>query len=296
MTTRGWLLFGAMALVWGVPYMFIKLAVEEGLSPAFIAWARVAIATLLLVPLAWRAGALRGLARRWRPLLAFALVEIVVPFPLIGAGEQRVSSSLTAVLIATVPLIIALIALRFDAEERASGRRLIGLLIGIGGVIQLLGVDVAGRFDEMVGAALVLTAAVGYAIGPMIAKRWLGDLPGLGSSAAAVAVAALLLTPLALASAPAAAPSTIALVSLLVLGVVCSALAFLLFFALIAEVGPGRASVITYVHPAVALLLGLGVLQERVGPATLAGLLLILAGSWLSTHRRPVAEPGGLGV
>jgi drug/metabolite transporter (DMT)-like permease len=285
-TTRGGLLFGGMVLVWGVPYMFIKVAVDEGLSPAFVAWARVAIAAVLLLPLAWRAGALRGLTGRWRALAAFAVVEIVVPFPLIGAGEQRVSSSLTAVLIATVPLIVALLARWLDPAERAGGSRLVGLLVGLAGVVLLLGVDVAGRLDELVGAAMVLLAAVGYAVGPMIVKRRLADLHPLGPVAAALTISAALLTPPALLTAPAGPPSATALGAVLVLGVLCSAVAFLLFFALIAEVGPGRASVITYVHPVVALLLGVGVLAERVGPGTVAGLLLILVGSWLSTRRR----------
>ena len=287
-----------MALVWGVPYLFIKLAVDGGLSPAFVAWARVTLAAVLLLPLAWRAGALRGLGARWRPLGAFAVVEIVVPFPLIAAGEQRVASSLAAVLIATVPLIVALLALRFDPAERAGGSRLVGLLVGLAGVVLLLGVDVAGRADELVGAAMILVAAVGYAVGPMIVKRRLADRHPLGPVTGALATSAVLLTAPALLAAPTSAPSAPAIAAVVVLGVVCSAAAFLLFFALIAEVGPGRASVITYVHPVVALLLGVALLDERVGPATLAGLFSILAGSWLATRRRlapagrasPVAE------
>jgi drug/metabolite transporter (DMT)-like permease len=153
-------------------------------------------------------------------------------------------------------------------------------------VVLLLGVDVAGRLDELVGAAMVLLAAVGYAVGPMIVKRRLADLHPLGPVAAALTISAALLTPPALLTAPAGPPSATALGAVLVLGVLCSAVAFLLFFALIAEVGPGRASVITYLHPVVALLLGVGVLAERVGPGTVAGLLLILVGSWLSTRRR----------
>jgi drug/metabolite transporter (DMT)-like permease len=288
LTTRGWVAFGGMVVVWGIPYTFIKLAVGEGLSPAFVAWGRVAIAALLLLPLAWRSGALRGLGARWRPLAAFAVIEIVVPFPLLAAGERRVSSSLAAILIATVPLLVALIGSRFDAAESAGGRRLVGLLVGLAGVVLLLGVDVAGRPDELVGAAMIFVTAVGYATGPMIVKRRLSDLPPLGPVAAALGISALLLTPPALLTAltaPTAVPSATAILSVLVLGVVCSAIAFLLFFFLIAEVGPGRASVMTYVHPAVAVLLGVLFLGESVGLATLAGMGLILVGSWLATRR-----------
>lgn len=289
MTTRGWLLFAAMVLVWGIPYMLIKVAVEAGLSPAFVAWGRVALAAVLLLPFAWLRGALRGLGAHWRPLLAFAVVEIVVPFPLLAAGEQRVSSSLAAILIATVPLLVALAGLRFDRGERLGPGRLVGLLVGLGGVVALLGIDVAGRPEELVGAAMIFVTATGYAFGPLIVKHRLAHVNPLGPVAVALTISALLLAPPALLTAPPSLPPPEAIGAVVVLGVVCSAVAFLLFFDLIAEVGPVRASVITYAHPVVALVLGVSFLGEEVTPATLGGLLLILAGSWLAT-RPPAAE------
>jgi drug/metabolite transporter (DMT)-like permease len=291
MTPRGWALFVSMALIWGIPYLLIKVALDEGMPPAIVAWARVVIAAVVLLPLAWWSGALRGLRAHWRPVVAFAVVEIVVPFPLIAAGEQFVSSSLTAILIATVPLMVALLAVRFDASERVSGLRLVGLLVGLGGVAVLLGIDVAGRPEELVGAAMILVASVGYAIAPMIVKQRLSDVPPLGPVTAAVTISAVLLAPLALLSLPAAAaPSPTALGSVAVLGIVCSAIAFLLFFGLIKEVGPGRATVITYVNPLVAVALGVLLLGEHVSAATVAGLALILSGSWIATRRGPAAE------
>ncbi len=286
MTARAWALFAAVSVVWGVPYLFIKLAVDEGVSPAFVAWSRVALAALLLLPLAWHMGLLRGLGGRIRPLLAFAICEIAVPFPLIAAGEQRISSSLAAILIAALPLVIAVLAIRFDPAERVNGRRLAGLLIGLGGVIALLGIDVAGSPSELVGALFVLVATLGYAAGPMIIKRHLSDLNPVGPVAAAMGLGTLLLAPAALLGAPSEVPSDTAIASLVVLGVVCSALAFLLFFTLITEIGPSRASVITYVNPVVAVALGVALLDERLGAGAVAGLLLILAGSWLSTDGR----------
>ena len=285
MSARAWTLFAAVSVLWGIPYLFIKLAVED-LSPVMVAWGRIAVAFAILLPYAIHKGALRGLGRHWKPLLIYSIVEIVLPWPLIGFGEQRVTSGLAAILIAAVPLVVALMALRVDPEERAEGSRLIGLLIGFAGVVVLLGLDVAGRPGELLGAFAILLAAVGYAAGPMIIKHRLGTMNPLGPVTASMGISMLILTPPALASAPTAMPSSDTIVSVLVLGLACSALAFLLFFALISEVGPGRATVITYVNPVVAVALGVTLLGEGLGPSAVAGLLLILAGSWLSTGGR----------
>ena len=284
MTPRGWILFAAISVVWGVPYLFIKLAVDDGLSPGFVAWSRVALAALILLPIALRNGALRGLPLRW--LAAFALFEITIPFPLIAFGEQRVSSSLAAILIAAVPLVIAFLALRFDRGEQPTRTRFVGMLVGLGGVIALVGIDIGGRGTELVGAAAVLAATFGYACGPLIAKRHLTAVDPLGPVAGALGIASILLLPFALLGAPSETPTDQAIVSVVVLGLVCTALAFLIFFRLIAEVGPSRASIITYVNPVVALALGVAILGEQVTTGAVAGLLLILAGSWLSTDGR----------
>jgi drug/metabolite transporter (DMT)-like permease len=285
MSARAWMCFAAVSVLWGVPYLFIKLAVDE-VDPGFVAWSRVALGALVLAPLAVRSGALRGLRRRWRPILAYAAVEIVVPFPLIAFGERHVSSSLAAILIAAVPLTIALLALRFDPSERVDGTRLAGLVVGLAGVVALVGLDVAGSASELLGTACVLVAVLGYAAGPMILRAHLGDVDPRGLVTASLAVAAVLLAPLALAGAPRALPSAGVLASIAVLGVACSALAFVLFATLIQEVGAGRASVITYIAPTVAVALGVTLLGESLGVGAIAGLLLILAGSWLSTDGR----------
>ena len=284
MTARGWALFAAVSVVWGMPYLFIKIAVDDGLTPGFVAWSRVALAALVLLPVAIKTGALRGLPLRW--LVAFAIVEICIPFPLIGFGEQRISSSLAAILIATLPLVIAVLAMRFDDAERPTPTRLAGMLIGLAGVAALVGIDIGGRGDELVGAAAVLAATLGYACGPLIVKRRLAGADPLGPVTAAMGIASIILLPFGIGDFPGETPPTDALVAIVVLGLVCSALAFLLFFRLIAEVGPGRATVITYVNPVVALALGVAVLGESVTAGAIAGLLLILAGSWLATDGR----------
>jgi drug/metabolite transporter (DMT)-like permease len=283
MSPRGWILFAAVSVVWGVPYLFIKLAVED-LTPGFVAWSRVMLAAVILLPIAWRTGALRGLPVRW--LAGFALFEITVPFFLIAFGEVRVSSSLAAILIATVPLVVAALALRFDRDERPTRSRFIGMLIGLVGVVALVGIDVGGRVTELVGALAVLGGAIGYAIGPLIAKRHLTSGDPLGPVAGSLGIAAVMLLPFAIAGLPTQAPDTEAVASVAVLGLVCTAVGFLLYLSLIGEVGPSRATIITYVNPVVALALGVAILDEQVTGAMAAGLLLILAGSWLSTDGR----------
>ena len=288
MSSRGWTLFAAASVIWGMPYLFIKIAVDDGLTPGFLAWSRVTLAALVLLPIAWKSGALRGLPLR--ALGLFAAAEIAIPFPLIGFGEQRVSSSLAAILIAALPLVIVFLALRFDHGERPTATRLVGMLIGLGGVVALVGIDIGGRGSELVGAGAVLLATVGYAVGPLVVKRHLSHADPLGPVTAAMAIASVLLLPFGVAGFPSTSPPADALASLFVLGLVCSALAFLVFFRLIGEVGPSRATVVTYVNPVIALGLGVAVLGEQVTAGAVGGLLLILAGSWLATEGRlPVA-------
>jgi len=293
MSARAWALFAAVSVIWGMPYLFIKIAVEE-ISPSLVAWSRLTLAALVLLPIAWKLGALRGLGARWRILTAFAAVEMAVPWPLLGFGEIHISSSFAAILVATVPLFVALLATRFDHSERPTATRLAGMVIGLGGVVALVGIDIGGQRDELLGALAILVVAFLYAVGPMIVKRRLSDVDPLGPVAASVAIAALLVTPFAFADLPDSTPSADTFASIAVLGLLCSALAFLLFFRLIAEVGPGRATVITYINPVVALALGVAILDESVTTGVVVGLLLILAGSWLSTDGR--LPPGLAGL
>jgi drug/metabolite transporter (DMT)-like permease len=292
MSARAWAGFAAMSALWGIPYLFIKVAVDDGLSPAFVSWARVVLAAAVLCALATRAGLLGGLRGRGRWLAAYAVVEVSIPFPLIAAGEQHIDSSLAAIIIAAAPLLVAVLALRFDHSERVAGRRLAGLVIGFSGVVALVGIDVAGRADELLGALAVLAAALCYAAGPMILRRHLADLDPRATMGVSLAIAAAVLTPAAALSPPRSAPTGESVAAILVLGLLCTAAAFVIFGRLIAEIGAGRALVITYVNPVVALALGIAVLDERPGVGAVAGLALILAGSWLSTDGR---LPGSLG-
>ena len=291
-TTRAAALFAAVSIVWSIPYLLIKIAINDGLPPVFLAWARIALgAAALLTVVPWRDVA-RALRSRIGWIAGFALAELVLPFPLIAIGEQHVSSSLAAILIAAAPLFVALLAPRFDASERVSGRRLIGLVLGLAGVTALMGLDISGRLDELLGGVAVLAAALCYAVGPMVLKRHAADLDPRAAMGVSLAIAGVILTPFAAAGPPTVTPTPEALAALAILGFACTAAAFVFYYALIAEVGPGRATVITYVAPVVAVALGVTVLGERPGAGAVAGLLLILAGSWLSTDGR---LPPGLG-
>ena len=290
-SSRAWAAFAAMSIIWGTPYLLIKVAVDDGVPPAFLAFVRLAMAAVVLLALAWHAGLLATPRGRWHWIAVYAVLELALPFPLIAAGEQHVDSSVAAIVIATAPLLVTVLALRFDHAERASGRRLAGLLIGLAGVAALVGVDIAGEPDELLGAGAIGLAALGYAAGPMLLNRKLGDLDARVTMGASLAVAAVLLAPAAALWPPQTTPSTGALASLVALGLVCTAAALVIFTVLIAEVGPGRALVITYVNPVIAVALGVALLDERPGPGTLAGLLLILGGSWLATRERPATRP-----
>jgi len=303
MSARAWAAFAAVSVLWGIPYLFIRVAVDGGMPPVFLAWLRVLLSAIVLAAMAWRAGVFGGLRARMRWLAAFAVLEIAIPFPLIAAGERHVASSLAAIIVAAVPLIIALLALRFEPSERVDRRRLVGLLVGFAGVIALVGIDVAGSGDELLGAGAILLAAVGYACGPMILNRHLLDIDPRATMAASLGIAALVLTAPAAFSLPSATPSAAALIAVAVLVVFCTAAALLIYVTLVAEVGPGRAAVITYVAPVLAVALGIAVLGEHPGSGAIAGLLLILAGSWLATGgrlpprlRRRLRSGGGAGA
>lgn len=290
MTSRAWFAFAAISLLWGIPYLFIKIAVDGGVPPLLLAWGRIALAAAVLLAIAWRAGTLAPLRGRGRWLVAYAVAELAIPFPMLGLGEERVASSTAAIVIATAPLVVAGLALRFEPSERVGGYRLAGLLLGLAGVAALVGIDVAGSGRELLGVACVFVAACGYAIGPMVLKRHLADLDPIASMGACLAIAGILLTPLAGVSVPSADPSGGALASVAVLGLLCTALALVLMAVLVDEAGPGRALVITYVNPVIAVALGIAFLGEEPGAGAIFGLAAILFGSWLATRGGPPAE------
>jgi drug/metabolite transporter (DMT)-like permease len=292
MSRRGWVLFVAMGVLWGLPYLLIRVSVRE-VSPAFLVLVRTAGGALLLAPFVARRGVLAPLLAHWKPLVAYTVVELCVPWWLLFTAEKKVSSSLAGLLVAAVPIAGAVIA-RATGSDRLDRRRAAGLLLGLVGVAALVGFDV-GRSD-LLAASSFLLIVTGYALGPWILSRHLSAVPGPSVVIASLALCAMVYTPLAVLQRPTEALSASALASMAALAAVCTAVAFITFFALIAEVGPMRATVITYINPAVAVVLGVSVLGEKFGPMTAVGFVAILGGSVLATGslRSPRLRPGPL--
>lgn len=284
MTRRGLLLFISMCVIWGIPYLFIRLAVSQ-LTPATLVFLRTAIAAFVLVPIAVSRGGLRPALDRWLPLIAFAAVEIGIPWLMLSSAEQRISSSLTGLLISAVPLVAAVIAVVLRSSARLAPSGILGLLIGVVGVAAIVGFDVRGT--DALALGQIALVVVGYALGPAILAGYLSDVPSVSVMAVSLALCAVAYAPVAVLQWPAFMPSGSVLVSVAVLAVVCTALAFVLFLALIAEVGPVRATVITYINPAVAALLGVVVLRETFRVGMGVGFVLVLLGSVLATGRAP---------
>ena len=297
MSRRGWALFATMSVIWGVPYLLIKVAVA-GMPVPVLVLARVAIAAALLLPLAMRGGQLRVLLPYWHWLAVFAVVEIISPWFLLSEAERKLSSSLSGLLIASVPIIGAVLARLTGDAERLTVIRWTGLLGGLAGVALLVGPGASGGDAWSIGE--VLLVGLCYATGPLIASRKLSDAPPLGMTAVCLAFAAVVYAPAAALTWPDVMPSAKALAAVVGLAVACTAVAFLFFFALIAEVGPARATVITYLNPAVAVALGVSILGERFTPAMAGAFALILGGSVLATRpgfrRGAAAQAPGAGT
>jgi drug/metabolite transporter (DMT)-like permease len=292
---RAVLLFAMMSVIWGIPYVFIRIAVGE-ITPATLVFGRTGLASLILLPIALLRVDLRPVLARWRWVVAFAVVEVGGPWVLLGSAEQHISSSLAGLLVAGVPLVGTVVAFVSGGSDHRLGRTgTLGLLVGLVGVAAIVGVDVsASNVPALLAMALVV---VGYAVGPAILARRLGGLPAVGVQALSMSLCAVAYLPIAVAQRPATVPSPNVLAAVLILGVVCTATAFLGFSALIDEIGPVRATVITYVNPAVAALLGVLVLSESFTVGMAAGFALVLLGSALATRAprpartRPEAPP-----
>jgi drug/metabolite transporter (DMT)-like permease len=284
MSWRTWTAFVALGVIWGVPYFFIKLAVRE-VSPFVVAWGRIALAAAVLLPIAWQRGSLPAMRRRLLSLIALSLVEFAIPYPAISMGERWVSSSVTAILIAATPLTVVALSGRFGVRESLSGWRLLGLALGLAGVVGLVGLGGIDGWLGWLGVGCMLVAIVGYACGGLLIQRYFAGVEPTAPIALSLSVAALVLLPAATLSLPPHRPSILALGSIVLLGLLCTAVAMLLMFYLIRQAGAARAAVIAYINPAVASLLGVLVLNEHLGLGGMLAFALILIGSWLSTRR-----------
>jgi drug/metabolite transporter (DMT)-like permease len=286
MNRRAWLLMALLAALWGASYLFIKVALDDGMPPIFIVFARIALGALVLVPLAARAGALSGMRGLAGPVFFMAMVQIVVPFVLITYGERDLPSSLTGILVSSAPIFTALIAVRYDDDERPHGIATAGVVMGIVGVVLLFGVDLSGDAAAIAGGLMILLASVGYAVGSLYLKHRLQGVAPLGVAASTLVVGTLVLIVPALFALPAHAPSLESVGSLLALGAGGTGIAFAIYFTLIAEIGPGRASLVAYIAPGFAVFYGVTLLSEPLTIGGVLGLALILAGSWIAAEGR----------
>jgi drug/metabolite transporter (DMT)-like permease len=289
MSRRGWILFASLSVIWGIPYLLIKVA-DESFTPATLVFIRTAVGALVMLPIAASRGQLRPLLPRWRPLLIYTVVEIGVPWVLLAQAERRLASSLAGLLVAAVPLVGTVLVRAAGERNHLGAVSLAGLAVGLCGVAVLVGFDIHGAdIGSFVGMGVVV---IGYALGPFIVSRRLSEVPGNGVVAVSLALTAIVYAPFGISELPSRLPTDRSIAAVVALGLVCTALAFVLFFGLIAEAGPVRATVITYVNPAVAVLLGVTILGERFTAATGVGFVLVLGGSILATngYRR---KPGG---
>ena len=290
MTRRGLVLFALMSIIWGIPYLFIRVVVAE-VSPSFLVLARTALATAILLPIALVRIDLRPILARWRWVVAFAGIEIALPWVMLGSAEQHLTSSLTGLLVAGVPLVGTVFALATGGSDRIGRARWLGLLIGLLGVSAIVGSDIGS--SDVTAFLEVAVVVVCYAIGPAILSRRLGGLPSIGVMALSLALSALVYIPIAAVQWPATVPSANVVGSIVMLAVLCTAAAFLIFAALIDEIGPVRATVITYVNPAVAAVLGVLVLKETLTVPMGVGFALVILGSALATRSEREARDAG---
>lgn len=281
MDRRSWILVTAVGAIWGASFLFIEIGIRD-MSPAVVAWARVALGAAVLVPFAWYRGVLRVPGATLGLIVFLAAAQVAVPFFLIGEGQREITSSLSGILVASTPLWTALLAIRLDPSERSEGKRLWGVFAGLFGVGLLLGVDLSGTTEEVIGASLVLLASLGYATGGLVTKLKLPGAAGAGVAAWITVAATMLLTPFAIADAPSELPGLGPTAAVLALGIVGTGVAFAIFFELMTTIGPARTFIVTYLSPGFAIVYGAVLLSEPISVATIGGLGLILAGSYLA--------------
>jgi drug/metabolite transporter (DMT)-like permease len=274
-----------MGAIWGVPYLFIKVAVEH-VSPPVVVFGRSSLAALALLVFAGRAGAIAPTLRRWRPVLAFAALEMAIPWFLLTDAERHLPSGLTGLLIACVPIVGAIAAFLLGERHALALRRLVGIALGLGGVALLVAGDLSGEAPWW-SIVEVLLVCVGYATAPFIVARRLGDVPSIGVVAVSLTAVALVYAPIAWFARPDDPPPAEAWAAILALAFLCTAIGFVVFFMLIADIGPARATLITFVNPAVAIVVGAIVLDEEITAVTVGGFVLVLAGCWLATRHEP---------
>lgn len=284
MSKRGWSQFAIIGFIWGIPYLFLKIAVEE-ISPSVVVLGRVAIGAAILLPIAIKRKVLFIPRKYWPFVLLYTVTELIGPWYFITAAEQKITSGLAGLLVATVPIWAAILASIFGDKTVWHAGRLFGLIIGFIGVVAVVGIESLSGRQDIVAIGMVILAAMGYAYAINMITRRIPEVPGLGLNTWAMIITSVVFLPFASHSWPTETPSAEAIGSVVVLGVLCTAVAFILFFRLIAEVGPPRASLVTYLNTAVAVLLGVLILNEPFTLGIAVGLPLVLVGSYFASRK-----------
>jgi drug/metabolite transporter (DMT)-like permease len=287
MSRRSWTLLVIVAAMWGGSFMLTAIAIRD-LAVPVVSLFRTGMGAIVLLPIALRQGALAGLRTQLGPVFLLGLVQLAAPFLLLGFGQRTVPSGLAGILVSSTPLWTALLAVRLDREERARGRGLVGLAVGFVGVVLLCGLELSGSGDTLLGGALLLLGALSYALGGFLGKNRMRGMAPVGAITGAMVGGSLALAPFALATLPDHAPGLGPVAAAIALGAISGGLGWLLYYTVLAECGPAKATVALYLVPAFAVVYGVVLLGETLTAAAVAGLALVVSGSWLAASRAPV--------
>ena len=292
MSRRGWFLFILVGFLWGVPYLFIKVAVDpnNGFSPAAVVCLRTAIGAAILIPLSIRNGQLKAALRGIKYVAPYALLEMIGPWILIGTAEQKISSGLAGLLIASVPIWATIFASMRGDKTVWHHKRLMGIIIGFIGLIAVVGIESIKGSSDPLSIGMVLVAAIGYSYAVMMVQGALPHVSGIAINALAMAITAIFYLPLTVIQWPTHEISTSAINAIIGLGVLSTGAAFVAFFTLSAIIGVARGSLVTYLNTAFAVVLGVIILDEPFTTGMALGLPLVLIGSYFASRKPAEAK------
>jgi drug/metabolite transporter (DMT)-like permease len=287
MSRKGWALFALVGVLWGVPYMFMKIAVAELATPVIV-FSRLLIGALVLIPLAVHQKSIKDALKYWPYIASYAVLEMVIPWTLITNAQKDLSSGVVALLVATVPIWATLFAHHTGDSTAAHRTRIFGITLGLIGITFLVGIESLNDVGNIRSLIQVLVASVSYAYAVNMITRKAPGISGIAINGLAMSLSAVLFAPFALTHLPKTAPSTEAILATVGLGIICTALAFWIFFLVLEEIGPARASLVVYPNTAVAIVLGIFLLDEKLTLAIVIGLPMVLLGSYFAS-RKPEA-------
>ncbi len=288
MTRKSWIQFAFVGLLWGIPYLLMKVAVDD-IPPPLIVAGRTFIGAMILIPISVRQGSFMNAVRGIKYVLPYAFLEMVGPWILITNAEKEISSGLAGLLIATVPIFATIFTSLRGDHTVWQPKRIFGLVVGFIGIVALVGIESITGSSNPKAIAMCILAALMYAYAVLMVTSNLPDVEGVAINGLAMAITSVFYMPIAIAMWPTNAVSLNAVAALVALGVFSTAIAFMLFFTVIKEIGAARGSLTTYVNTAVAVVLGIFVLGEPITLGIIVGLPLVLLGSYLASRKTKLA-------